>query len=259
MATRFMGLDIHRDYCVAAAVDAKQQVVYGPRRIPNSEVERWMVQELSPHDAVVLEMTTNTWTMVDLLRPHVESVTVVHPPHVKLITRAKVMTDKKASLALAQLHAAGLLPASGFPRPTPRPARRRRDLRHAMVEAAQAAARTHPYWKTVYARLEPRLGRNKTIVAIARKLLVAVWHVLSEQTGDRRADAVNVAKSLFKLAYRMGVRNLPEGMSALAFTRIQLDRLGLGAELMHLPWSGKRYKLPPSVRAGPGSPLGAGG
>jgi hypothetical protein len=40
-------------------------------------------------------------------------------------------------------------------------------------------------------------------------------------------------------------------MSALAFTRIQLDRLGLGTELTHLPWSGKRYKLPPSLRAGP--------
>jgi hypothetical protein len=86
---------------------------------------------------------------------------------------------------------------------------------------------------------------------VHRNFLVAVWHVLSEQTGDRRADAVNVAKSLYKLAYRMGVRNLPEGMSARAFTRIQLDRLGLGAELTHLPWSGKRYKLPPSLRARP--------
>ena len=56
---------------------------------------------------------------------------------------------------------------------------------------------------------------------------------------------------IHKLAYRMGVRNLPQGMSALAFTRIQLDRLGLGAELTHLPWSGKRYKLPPSTLAPP--------
>jgi hypothetical protein len=101
------------------------------------------------------------------------------------------------------------------------------------------------------AGLEPRLGRSKTIVAIARKLLVAVWHVLTDQTGDRQAEVVNVAKSLFKLAYRMGVRNLPEGMSALTFTRIQMDRLGLGAEVTHLPWSGKRYKLPPSSLAPP--------
>ncbi len=59
----------------------------------------------------MLEMTTNTWKVVDTLRPFAHSVTVVHPPHVHLITRAQVMTDKKAALILAQLHAAGLLPA----------------------------------------------------------------------------------------------------------------------------------------------------
>jgi hypothetical protein len=127
----------------------------------------------------------------------------------------------------------------------------RTECRRVMVEAAHHATRSHPHWQRQLARLEPRLGRNKTIVAIARKLLVAVWHVLTDQTGDRQAEAVNVARSLFKLAYRMGVRNLPQGMSALAFTRIQLDRLGLGAELTHLPWSGKRYKLPPSTLAPP--------
>ncbi len=45
----------------------------------------------------------------DTLLPHVHSVTVVHPPHVALITRAQVKTDGKAALGLAQLHAAGLL------------------------------------------------------------------------------------------------------------------------------------------------------
>ena len=43
------------------------------------------------------------------LLPHVHSVTLVHPPHVKLITRAQVMTDKIAALILARLHAVGLL------------------------------------------------------------------------------------------------------------------------------------------------------
>jgi transposase len=52
----------------------------------------------------------------------------------------------------------------------------RKDLRSAMVAAAQAAANFHPYWKEELRRLEPRMGRNKTIVAIARRL-VTVWHV----------------------------------------------------------------------------------
>jgi transposase len=48
----------------------------------------------------------------------------------------------------------------------------RRDLRGEMVKAANAAVRHHPFWKHEFERLEPRLGRSKTIMVIARKLLV---------------------------------------------------------------------------------------
>ncbi len=44
----------------------------------------------------------------------------------------------------------------------------RRDLRVVLIEAAQVAANSHPHWKAELARLQPRLGRNKAIVAIAR-------------------------------------------------------------------------------------------
>jgi transposase len=43
----------------------------------------------------------------------------------------------------------------------------RRDLRSAMVDSANAAVRHHPFWKREFERLSPRLGRSKTIVAIA--------------------------------------------------------------------------------------------
>lgn len=106
--TRFMGLDIHKHYLVATAVDRQQTQVYGPKRVELTKLEHWIAETLTPQDAVALEMTTNTWTMVDALEPYVHSVTVVHPPHLSLITHAQVMTDKKASLALAQLHAASM-------------------------------------------------------------------------------------------------------------------------------------------------------
>jgi len=61
----------------------------------------------------------------------------------------------------------------------------RRDLRVVLIEAAQVAANTHPHWKAELARLEPRLGRNKAIVAIARKLLVTVWYILAQHKTDR--------------------------------------------------------------------------
>jgi hypothetical protein len=89
-------------------------------------------------------------------------------------------------------------------------------------------------------------GRSKTIVAIAHKLLVAVWHILSKEVADRHADEKSIAASLFKLAYEIGVKNLPEGKSAKAFTREQMDRLGIGRSLTVIPWGSKRILLPPS-------------
>jgi len=90
------------------------------------------------------------------------------------------------------------------------------------------------------------LGRSKTVVAIARKLLITVWNVLMKQVADKHADARDVACSLFALAYRVKVRNLPNGVSAKQFVRNELDRLGIGVDLQMIPWGTKQVKLPPS-------------
>ncbi len=112
---RYIGLDVHKHYLVAYGVDRDQNRVYGPRRVDYDELPGWILKELNAADAVALEMTTNTWQMVDLLEPFVGSVTVVHPPEVKAIVKARVMTDKKAARILAQLLAAGLLPPVWVP------------------------------------------------------------------------------------------------------------------------------------------------
>ena len=57
----------------------------------------------------------------------------------------------------------------------------RRELRTVLVEAAWSAVAHHPFWKAQFERLVPSLGKGKAIVAIARKLLVVVWHVLTQQ------------------------------------------------------------------------------
>jgi transposase len=54
----------------------------------------------------------------------------------------------------------------------------RSDLRGVMVEAAWVAVEHHPHWKAQFERLAARIGKQKAIVAIARKLLVVIWHVL---------------------------------------------------------------------------------
>lgn len=123
----------------------------------------------------------------------------------------------------------------------------RRDIRAVMVEAAHAACRSHPHWQAELTRLEPRLGYNKAIVAIARKLLVAVWHVLTAQSADRFAVPELVARKLLHYAYDLGQTQRPAGQTAAEFTRQQLDRLGLGAELTAVRWGSNRtVALPPS-------------
>jgi hypothetical protein len=94
--------------------------------------------------------------------------------------------------------------------------------------------------------MEYRLGRSRAVVAIARKLLITVWHVLTEEIVDRHHDVRDITCSFFKLAYAVKVRNLPDKQSAIQFTRNQLDRLGIGAELKEIPWGRKKVKLPPS-------------
>ncbi len=396
---RFLGLDLHKHYLLAVAVNPAGQPLGPPARVALAELDRWARTALTPQDALALEMTTNTWAVYDELAPRVHSVTVVHPPHVALIVRARVKTDRQAALALAQLHAAGLLVGLWVPPPEVRdlrallaqrqklvrlatqaknrlhallhrhhlqppegalfappqrdwwlllslspvervrllcdldtldfaerqqarlwpvltavaaaeeqrvpvllqlpgfglinsltvlaaigditrfPASRqlvsyaglgaavhasgltlrtgritkagRRDLRAALVEAAQTAVNTHPHWQAELARLEPRLGRNKAIVAIARKLLVAVWHVLTRAEADRHADPERVARKLMQHAYRLGRQHRAPGESPGQYVRRHLDRLGLGAELRAVRWGTKKkpIPLPPPVPA----------
>jgi hypothetical protein len=87
---RYIGLDVHKHYLIAFGVDEKLEVVMPARRVELANLEAWMKKILTRRDEVVLEMTTNTWQLYDELVEYVGSVTVVHPPHVALITRSQV-------------------------------------------------------------------------------------------------------------------------------------------------------------------------
>ena len=106
---RYIGLDVHKHYLIALGVDEDLNVVLPARRVELSHLESWMKKTLARQDAVVLEMTTNTWQLYDELCKYAGSVMVVHPPHVALITRSQVMNDKIAASILARLLAKGLL------------------------------------------------------------------------------------------------------------------------------------------------------
>jgi len=398
--SRFVALDLHKDYIVVGAVDAQQRVVLAPRRIAVVGFEAWVHQQLTSSDAVVLEATTTAWQVYDLLAPLVASVTVAHPLMVKLIAVARVKTDRRDTINLAKLLAAHLIPEVWVPPVAVRELRGllahrrrlvqqrtqlrnrlrsllhryhlvpppgdlfaasqrswwdalalstverlrvqqdlllfdqvstlidtverelaqlsmaepwasqvpylvqlpgiglvsamtllgaigdiarfpsakklvgysglgagvhasgqthhggpitkqgRREIRAVMVEAAWVAIAHHPHWQREFQRLAPRIGQSKAVVAIARKLLVVVWYVLSGQVPDKHADVAAVARKYMTWGarYRLA-RQL--GLSRAMFTRHQLDQLGVGATLEVVAYEGRTIRLPPSGQAQP--------
>lgn len=374
---RFIGLDIHKHYLVAIGVNAHQEQVFGPHTVQFSRLSDWCKKHLTQQDALVMEMSTNSFELHDELLPFVHSVTLIHPPNVALIVKAQVKTDKKAALILTQLHAAGLLPAvwvppveirelrgliahrmkmvrlstqaknrlhsllhryhiqppegdpfsennrdwwkercvsplekvrlesnletlafaekqkglmesgladfaavderfpflmqlpgfglvvamavlaaigdiarfpsagdlvgyagmgtrvhdSGLTHHTGRITKSgRRDLRTAMVQAARIATKTSEHWKKELEHKEVRMGYQKAIVAIARKLLVAVWHVLTERTADRFAEPERVARKFYVHAYNIGCKRRSNGQTAAEFIQQNMDLLGIQVE-----------------------------
>jgi transposase len=395
MATRFVGLDVHHDTVVITAVDHQQKVILKPKAIRMDQLPDWVQHGLEPSDHVVLEATSNAWTIHDLLKPLVGKVVVTHAAEVKQIAHTMVKTDKRDALVLARLLAANLLPEVWVPpqpvrelralvshrrqlveqqraaknrlrsllarhqvspppggidkettrawwaqlslplserllaeqnlrllteveamldevdrelarlsvQPLWRPAmafliqlpgigmrtgmillsaigdiqrfpsakhlvgysglgarvyssgqtyrtggitkQGRRELRTTLVEVAWVAVRTHEYWAQQFHALAQRIGKAKAIVALARKLLVVIWHVLSKHEVDRHADEAAVARSLMRWGAYYGAATslrLPRAV----FVRQELVRLGLGESVTSIFFAGRQNRLPPA-------------
>ena len=391
---RFIGLDVHKRYVVACAINARKEVLLGPVRVEFSRWRQWIQNNIQATDAVVLEATTNAWPLYDQLAPLAGRVLVAHAGKIAGIASARVKTDGRAALHLAKLLAADMIPEVWVPpvpvrelrgllahrrrlikmrtmtrnrlhslvhryslepprgalfaakhrawweelelSPTERLRVRqdlaildqleplleevrgelerlsteepwarevpyllqlpgfglivsmtvlaaigditrfphakqlvgyaglgasvkesgeshrrgritkegRRDLRFILVEAARIAVLKHPYWKGQYGRLERRMGTNKAIVAIARKLLVVVWHVLTERAADRQAEAEMVAFKLMCWSWELDDVQRG-GLTTRQFVRYHLVQLQLGAELTHVQRGGRNRGIAP--------------
>ncbi len=118
----------------------------------------------------------------------------------------------------------------------------RKDLRWILVEAARIAVLYDPYWKERYARLEARLGSNKAVVVVARKLLVVVWHVLHDREADRQAKPERVAAKLMTWSWDLDDQQRG-GMTTRQFTRYHLMRLKIGDDLAQVHTAGRARPL----------------
>jgi len=384
---RFFGLDIHKQYITVVAINREGEVILQVRRVPTIEWPQWAAKNLGHTDAVVLESTTNAWTVFGQTVDHVGRCVVAHPDrkrrvktdiqdakgwaerllvndikevwvppqHVRdlrglisyrirqitvrvrlknrlqsivhsnqlippegalfaaknrvwwknlalsQIERFRVQQDlasldlielqikeidhKLAGFSqdeqwreefpyLMQLPGVGLIVGmtvlgaigdisrfespqqlvgySGLGASIEQSGDKhrnggitktgRKDLRFVMVEAARVAVRQNGRWKKQYERLEPRIGSNKAVVAVARKMLVVIWHLLTKKVVDQFANPDLVAGKIMKLAWQL-TEEQRGGMKLKEFIRYYLTILGLGKHVKKLFRGGRNRPI----------------
>jgi transposase len=75
---RFIGLDVHRDFCEVAIADG-EGVRSAGRVETTQESLRLFAESLAADDEVALEATGNALAIAAILRPHVGRVALANP------------------------------------------------------------------------------------------------------------------------------------------------------------------------------------
>jgi transposase len=103
---RFVGLDVHRDFCEVALIEDGRLRSSG-RIATTPEALELFARSLGEETAVALEATANAWAIARVLRPHVGRVVLTEPSAVHDLAAAK--TDKIDARSLARLLASGFI------------------------------------------------------------------------------------------------------------------------------------------------------
>jgi transposase len=106
----------------------------------------------------------------------------------------------------------------------------RRDLRASLIEAAWSAVNYDPYWKAEFDRLSQRMVTGKAIVALARRLLVVLWHVLSKRQSYRHLTDTQIAAKMMRWSWKVR-KHSPGAVASRLFIRRRLMTLGIGKNL----------------------------
>jgi transposase len=118
-------MDVHKHYVMVGGMNRQKEWVLRPRRVPIAIFRSWAERNLRPNDAVVIESTSNAWTIYDIVAPLVTKTLVADPRQVSEIAKAKVKTDKRDIERLLRLLIADMVPEVWVP---PIPVRELRSL-----------------------------------------------------------------------------------------------------------------------------------
>jgi len=119
---RTLGLDVHKTFIEVAQHEDGAVTRVGRVAIKDLAI---FATSLGATDHVVLESTSVSWAIVDLLASHAGRVTVSNPMKTKAIASAKAKSDKVDARVLAQLGAAEFVAEVWVPDAETRVLRRR--------------------------------------------------------------------------------------------------------------------------------------
>jgi transposase len=393
---RYVGMDVHKHYVMVGGMNRQKEWVLRPRKVRVSSFRAWAERNLKATDAVVIESTSNAWTIYDIVVPLVGSTVVADPRQVSEIAKAKVKTDQRDIERLLRLLIADMVPEvwvppihvrelrslisyrwrlnkqitmtknrlhsvlhqhnlqapegglfrdknqdwwndqvfspmvaiqvehdlivlkqleehrvainqelarlsntdpwaaqmvylmqipgfgvilglivvsaigdiSRFPHPKKLVGyaglgagvhdsgeqysgkgitkQGRKEFRWAMVEVAWRAVGAYPYWKSQFETLKKRMHPNQAIVAIARKLLVTVWQVLTKQEAYQHATDEDIAYKMLIWSWNMDEQAL-DGLTRQQFAKYGLLRLGVGQDITRIVRSNLPRRLAPTA------------
>ena len=121
----------------------------------------------------------------------------------------------------------------------------RKELRWALVEAAWQAIRSNPRLRAEYDQLCKRKLPNQAIVAIARKLLVTLWYLLSRQEAYDHFTDEDLAYKMLTWAWHMD-KSAKRGLTNQQFAKYGLLQLGRGEHLTRIMKGGEARRIAPT-------------
>lgn len=130
---RTIGLDVHKRFAEVAILEPGRAQPLRRRVDVTPAALRAFAATLDPGDQVVLEATTNTWAISELLAASAGRVVVSNPLRTRAIAEAKVKTDKVDAEILARLLAADFIPQVWVPDEPTRQLRRENARRARLV------------------------------------------------------------------------------------------------------------------------------
>jgi transposase len=115
---RFVGVDLHKKVATFHVLSHDgRSLTSGSFDVGLGSIRAFAAEHLHPSDQLAVEVTSNTWAFVRLVRPHIANIVVSNPLKTKAIAEANIKTDKVDARVLADLLRCNYLPSVWVPTP----------------------------------------------------------------------------------------------------------------------------------------------